>query len=110
MPLAADKSVTLPTPEERRGAIELLLAALEPLARFAWRVERVGGLEKFDEADARQRRPGYDVPTFEQIGQLFSFVRDMRGSQNELTGYINRIEEGLVDLDHARLMDGEPIG
>jgi len=79
MPLAGDKSVTLPTPEERRGAIELLLAALEPLARFAWRVERVGGLEK---------------STFEQVGQLFSFVRDMRGSQNELTGYINRIEEG----------------
>ncbi|TML09909.1 MAG: hypothetical protein E6F94_01155 [Actinobacteria bacterium] len=106
MPLAADKSVTLPTSEELRGASELLLAALEPVARFAWRVERLGALD-FDESDPRQRRPGDEVPTFEHIGQLFSFVRDLQRSQEELAGYVNRIEKGLDDLDHTRLQESD---
>src|SRR5439155_25236284 len=100
------KTVHMTKTEVGKGASDLLLTALEPVARVPWRYGLLGALD-YDESDPRQRRPGDEEPTFEHIGQLFSFVRDLQRSQEELAGYVNRIEKGLDDLDHTRLQESD---
>ena len=106
MPSTADKSVTLPTPQELEEAVKHLQDATAPFARIAWSVERCEGIER-DEDDPRLRQPDDEVPSFEHIGRLFDFVESARMELDEITGNVDRVAAGLSGLNLARLSDGE---
>jgi hypothetical protein len=106
MATTANQPVTLPTPEELLEASQALGAGAQPLASIAWRVERVGGIDKEDDSLIK-RQDGDEVPTFEHLGQLFSFVLDARLTLHELEGAVERIAKGLEDLDYTRALGGK---
>jgi hypothetical protein len=97
-------NVTLPTRKELATAEKALVRVQEPLTDIAWRVERVGGIDE-DESSALKRRKGDEVPTFEHIGRLYSFVLDDRASLAELNRLVTRVEDRLRDLDYVRLRE-----
>ena len=106
MATTAKQPVTLPTPEELKEASEALYVGAQPLASIAWRVERVGGIDEEDDSLIK-RQDGDEVPTFEHLGQLFSFVLDARLTLQELESTLERVRKGLRDLDYTRALGGK---
>jgi hypothetical protein len=106
MATTAKQPVTLPTPEELKEASEALYVGASPLTSIAWRVERVGGIDEEDDSLIK-RQDGDEVPTFEHLGRLFSFVLDARLTLQELEDTLERVSEGLRDLDYTRALGGK---
>jgi hypothetical protein len=81
----------LPGPAQVDEAIDALRTlAAEPLALASAQVEAVARFE------------GDQVLTFEDVGRMYSFARELRERLSELDDCVSRIEEALPELDYVR--------
>ena len=64
---------------------------------------RAGGRGAFDDDELRAITP----PTLEDIGRLWTFIRDARSYLKEAAGYLDDLEKDqLEDIDYVRVLLG----
>lgn len=96
--------LTFPLAGEFDAALTALGNATDPLAEIRY---RVGALV----ADPMERSPVEDdaVPTFEDVGKLFSFLEGADAYLAELGDYLSALRDLLCDVDFARAVWGSRV-
>jgi hypothetical protein len=114
-PRLSTEPVTFPSEKELEKISEGLADAIEAISHPAWIVRRLSDTENAefgapdDDEEAfrlHHRQPGDPVPTFEEIGRLFSFGITLRGYLEELSGLVEDLtgQKNLEDLDYIRVV------
>jgi hypothetical protein len=82
-------------------------AALAPIPDAIERVAQLLGSVRWNVVEV-SRFKGERVPTFEDLGRLFAFSRDLDSRLEELTDNAKGIRDALGELDYVRLLNNVP--
>jgi hypothetical protein len=100
MPQLMDRPVTLPNDRELEECDEAITRAVELLLGVRWRVNYLGNC---DDAERPGRSAGDYVPTFEDIGRLFSWFKLFEAGTRELSDAFDGLQTAaLENLDFVR--------
>jgi hypothetical protein len=114
-PRLSTESVTIPSNQELEKIVKALAEAVDTISHPAWIVRRLSdtdnaefGAPDDDEEALRphHRQPGDPVPTFEEIGRLFSLGITLRSYLEELNQMVGDLTgpKTLEDLDYIRVV------
>jgi hypothetical protein len=103
---AREKPPRLPIAEKMRWAIEALSGAVNSVGTVRVQTRTVSERADegaFDDDELRAVTP----PTLDDIGRLWTFIRDARSYLKEAAGYLDDLEKDqLEDIDYVRVLLG----
>ena len=93
MSVSTAERPTMPGEAELEEVQAALSHAVTVACRLRTRLARIAGDEGVEH---------HDVPTFEDIGRLFSYSDVFKAHLDELTDYVNEVAESVSGLDIVR--------